>query len=215
MTTPAKKESVSLSDAFFSFVLNHLTRDCKTLLDVGCGTASPVRFIKRTMDTTGIDIYPKAVSISRSKRIHDRYKVGDITKLTHIFSGTRFDAVMSIDVIEHLTKSQGTALMRNMEKLATKRVIILTPNGYLHQHAIDNNPFQTHKSGWQAQDFRDAGYTVYGLRGLRLLRDDHASIRFKPWLVWGILSAVSEVVFWFFPELSFDLFAVKQVDYKL
>lgn len=191
--------------------LEYSLRGCKSVLDVGCGSDSPLGHIPHAFVSEGIDAYKKSIDKSKKKGFHDRYRVGNILNLNKFYKKKSYDAVICLDVIEHIEKKDALKLVRDMEGIAAKKVIILTPNGFYHQHALEGNPYQIHKSGWRAEDFSHIGYNVFGLRGLQVLRDDHASIKYRPWVFWGILSFVSEIIFYPFPKVSFDLFAVKKL----
>ena len=56
-------------------------------------------------------------------------------------------------------------LLKNMEKLAERRVVIGTPRGYLEQDKfyVRQNPFQEHRSGWGVGELEDLGYKVNGI----------------------------------------------------
>lgn len=196
---------------FFFTMLQKEIADSKSVLDVGCGNDSPLGRIKRTFVSEGIDIYKKCIDVSKKRKLHDSYRLGDIKRLQKYYEPKSFDTVISIDVIEHLTKKQSLKMIKDMEMIARKKIILMTPRGYIDQHAYDGNPYQQHHSGWQAKDLEDLKYKMYGLRGLKWLRNDEASIRFKPWIIWGILSFISEPLFYFFPNVSFQLFAVKDL----
>ncbi|MCL4200357.1 methyltransferase domain-containing protein [Patescibacteria group bacterium] len=198
-------------EAFFHAVLRHYLRDSSSVLDVGSGTDSAIQYVPVPYKE-GIDVYRKSVLISKKKKIHHKYMVGDIRKLSSFYTPKSFDAAISIDVIEHLTQKEGIQLIKSMERIAKKTVVLLTPNGFYHQDELEGNPYQVHKSGWKSEDFRKLGFTVYGLRGLQMLRNDHAGIKYKPWIFWGVLSAISEVLFFMFPDVCFDLFAVKKLN---
>lgn len=202
-------------NSFFYWVLERSLVNCKTVIDVGCGHSSPIGKIRHTFKSEGIDIHKKTIYESRKKKNHDKYTIGDIRKLTKFYRAKSFDACVSIDVIEHFTQKEGLKLIKDMESIAKKKVIILTPNGFYEQHDYDGNPHQEHKSGWKREDLEKLGYRVYGMRGLKYLRDEHASIRFKPWIFWGVLTFLSEIFFYPSPSLSFDLFAVKNLTKKI
>lgn len=198
-------------ELFFYRVLRHYLRDCTSVLDVGCGTNSALQHVSLSIRKEGIDAYQKSIVISKKKHIHDHYTVGDVRKLLSYYPPKSFDAVLCIDVIEHLSQREGMRLLKEMELVAKKRIILLTPNGFYHQHALEGNPYQIHKSGWNRPQFTRLGYNTFGLRGLRILRDDHASIKYKPWLFWGSVSFLSEIIFFFVPDVCFDVLAVKDV----
>lgn len=196
---------------FFFSRLQEEVGNSKSVLDVGCGNNSPVGHLKKTFYSEGIDIFPRCIQISRKNRYHDSYRLGDVRKLSKYYKNKSFDTLISIDVIEHLTKSESLKMISQMEKMARKKVILMTPKGYIDQGAYDGNPYQVHHSGWTKKDLQDLGYKVYGLRGFKYLRNDAATIRFSPWIFWGFLSFITEVLLYPFPDLSFQLFAVKSV----
>lgn len=149
-------------EAFFHAVLRYYLRGSMSVLDVGSGTDSALQYVSVPYKE-GIDVYRKSVLISKKKKIHNAYTVGDIRKLHTYYKPKSFDAAISIDVIEHLTPKEGVQLIKNMERVAKETVILLTPNGFYHQDELEGNPYQVHKSGWRSSDFRKLGYTVYGL----------------------------------------------------
>ncbi|MCL5113764.1 MAG: class I SAM-dependent methyltransferase [Patescibacteria group bacterium] len=196
-------------DIFFYKVLERNLSNCFSVLDVGCGADSPLGKLGKTFYSEGIDIYKPSISKSIKKKIHDKYIVGNISKLDKFYKAKSFDAVIALDIIEHFKKKDALTLMKKMERVARKRIIILTPNGFYHQDHLDGNPHQEHKSGWRREDLERLGYKVYGLRGLKSIRGEHATIKYKPWIFWGFFSFISEPIFYFFPSYSYHLFAVK------
>lgn len=198
-------------DIFYFWTLGHTLKDCKTVLDVGCGERSPLLYVKKTFRSVGIDIYKPTLAKSKKNKIHDSYVAGDIAHLDRYFKPKSFDAIIALDVVEHLPKKQSLKMIEQMEKIAKKKVIILTPNDFYHQKSLGGNPYQEHKSGWSVNDFISRGYSVSGLRGLKYLRKDFATIRYKPWFVWAPISFITEPMFSYFPTLSYHLFAVKSL----
>lgn len=201
-------------NTFFYWVLKNDFSGCGSILDVGCGHSSPMGKIKGNFTSEGIDIHKKTLDISRKNRTHDSYKIGDIKNLSKLYKKKSFDACIAIDVIEHFSKKDAVKLIKDMEAIARKKVIILTPNGFYEQHDYDGNPHQVHKSGWEKSNLEKLGYKVYGMRGFKYLRNDHAGIRFKPWLFWGVCSFISEMLLFPFPAFSFDLYAEKTLSMK-
>lgn len=205
-----KKQLIEIGDSLYYRVLERELADCKTVLDVGCGSNSPLRKIKKTFWSEGIDIYRPAIVESKKNGMHDSYKVADARKLRKLYEPKSFDAIVALDIIEHLKKEEGERLLSEMEEIAKKKIILLTPNGFYKHDSGNANPYQIHKSGWIGEELKKWGYKVYGLRGLKWLRGKYAEIKYKPWLFWGFLSFLSERIFYWFPSFSFELFAVKQ-----
>ena len=204
------KELISkFKDIFFYKRLGKSLNGCRSVLDVGCGSNSPIREVKKRFYSEGIDIDKPSIIQSKKKKIHDRYIVGDIQDIDKYYKQKSFDAVISTDVIEHLEKKDALRLLKKMEKIARKKIIILTPNGFYHQDHLDKNPHQEHKSGWSVNDLTRIKYKVYGLRGLKYIRGEYATIKYKPWILWGFLAFITEVMLYYFPNFSYHLFAVK------
>src|SRR5690242_9239367 len=88
-------------------------RDCSTVLDVGCGNWSPVRFL-RTAHLTGMDGYLPALEEARKNRTHNEYVSGDVTQVSELFASRKFDACIALDVIEHLPKEDGWRMVEDM-----------------------------------------------------------------------------------------------------
>ena len=96
-----------------------------------------------------------------------------------------------------------------MEKWARKKVILTTPNGFLHQSEYDGNVMQEHKSGWSVDDFKKREYRVYGINGLKWLRGERGAIRFRPKRFWQLISDITQLIVYRIPSAAFQLFVVK------
>lgn len=191
---------------------------CKTILDVGCGDNSPVGLFENKYTTVGIDGYKPAIEYSKKQKIHNAYIYGDIKKLTSLVKKKSFDAVMALDVIEHLKKEDGYKLLNDMERAARKKVILVTPNGFVPQYNKDNK-LQLHLSGWSIRDFTKVGYKVEGIYGTKfcnVFRNEEAQLRFRPkflWtFIWGVLVEVTHHLYTKrHPNYSIGLLAIKKM----
>lgn len=80
-----------------------------------------------------------------------------------------FDLIVALDVIEHLTKSDGYRLLYHLNRL-TDCSVVQTPNGFLWQAPFLTNPFQAHISGWKPRELKALGWRrQFGLGGLKQL----------------------------------------------
>lgn len=186
------------------------TADADSILDVGCGFNSYVQFLNKRMYRVGVDLFDPYLEKSRKAGIHNEYFKQDIRNLEN-FKDNSFDVVYSSDVIEHLTKDEGMAMIRAMERIARKRVIISTPNGHRHQEEYDGNELQEHKSAWNAREFRALGFRVAGMDGLRNLREDESRIRFRPRPLWSFIANMTQFGVYYVPHRAHSLFCVKEV----
>jgi len=126
--------------------------------------------------------------------------------------------VLATEVLEHLSKDDGKIMLEQMEKIARKKIILTTPNGFLPTYAgPDDNPTETHLSGWTVNELRKLGFKVYGLNGLKALwkvEQGQAVIKFKPRRVFTILVEISELFVYVHPSLAFQFFLVKDLKNK-
>lgn len=203
--------AVEIGDYPYYGLLAWELRDMASVLDIGCGARSPLHKIAKTFYAVGVDIFQESITRSKKLHIHDAYIRSDVTKIQQKFRRKSFDAVIALDLIEHLTKNEGEKLLDAMEAIARKKVIVMTPNGFYTQEPYEGNTYQIHKSGWSAADFRSRGFAVYGIRGLQWIRGEYATIRWKPWFLWGLLATLSEPFTVFFPNIAYQLFAVKKI----
>ena len=160
---------------------------CESVLDVGCG-ASPTMRQLGVSHPVGIDGYKPSVDRAKQLKTHDEMVHGDVRELDRYFRPKQFDACVALDVIEHLAKPDGVKLMRDMEKIAAKKVIFFTPCGFLPQRHATNDDLQEHLSGWEPAEMRNYGYDVIGLLGPKRLRGEYHAIKGRPRIFWGVVS---------------------------
>jgi hypothetical protein len=167
----------------------------------------------------GVEIFKPYLEKSKKARIHTRYLHQKIEEAD--FPPKCFDAVVMIEVIEHLPKKVGLALIKKAEQWAKKKVIISTPNGFLPQSRINNNPWEKHLSGWDLKTINKLGYKSRGLAGLKFLRQKSqgpaairnltSSIKYRPKIFWFVIATLSQLITYHFPQLAFELFNVKKL----
>lgn len=202
------------------YCLQKELKDCSSVLDLGCGPSSPIKRCRNIKYSVGVEPFLPYLNKSKKQKIHNKYIAKNVEKIA--FPKKSFDAVIMIEVIEHLPKRSGLLILKKAEKWAKKKVIISCPNGFLKQKELDNNPMQKHLSGWDSQIMNSKGYECHGLAGIKWLRhsnEDHAmgddltsSIKFQPKLIWFIVSTISQIFMYYIPKLSFEIFCVKRLD---
>jgi 2-polyprenyl-3-methyl-5-hydroxy-6-metoxy-1,4-benzoquinol methylase len=186
------------------------TANAASILDVGCGFNSYVQFLDKKMYRVGVDLFDPYIEKAKKAGIHNEYFKQDVRSLGN-FKDKSFDIVYSSDVIEHLTKEEGLAMLAEMERIAKKRVIVSTPNGHRHQETYDENELQKHNSAWSANEFRKLGFSVVGMDGLRALRADESKIRFRPHRFWSFVANITQFFVYRHPSSAHSLFCVKEV----
>lgn len=207
------------------FCLRRELKGCDTVLDLGCGYNSPLQYHSPKF-SVGIEYFMPYLLESKRKGIHNFYIRADIRNVE--FAPGSFDAVLLVSVIEHMDRQVALSLLSKASMIARKKIIVVSPNGFLNQSAADGNELQAHKSGWRPNELINKGFKAYGMNGLIIFRKNShqadrqnyensllSTIKFKPRLFWLIMAELSQVIAYYFPELAFEIFYVKTLAPKL
>ncbi len=148
----------------FMPMLTEALGECDSVLDVGCGYSSPLGSIRKHFRSVGVDGHASSIEESRKAGIHDEYHNMDALDIDKRFAGKSLDCVMSMEIIEHMIRDGDLRHLRMIERIARKKVIAFTPNGFVPQEAYGENDWQVHKSGWTTREMEGFGYKVIGAR---------------------------------------------------
>lgn len=184
---------------------------CETLLDIGCGTDSPVRAFSDRVICTGVDVYKPSLDISKKKGIHAKYVLSSALDLDKKFKEKSFDCVFACEIIEHMTKHDGRRLIKIMERLARKKIVIITPNGFVPQKPYNGNPWQEHKSGWTSEEMKQRGFDVVGLRGWKGFRGEMSYLKYRPKILFYLLSTITQFFVRNIPSFAFQILCIKRI----
>jgi len=195
--------------SYAAFLKKELTV-CDSILDIGCGIGSPAAPFRFEVYSVGVELYLPSLLKCKKAGFYSDLVHSDVSRVQ--FRSKSFDCVLCSDVIEHLTKMEGMALIKKMEDIAVKKVLIVTPNGYnVKEHLEDDNIYQAHKSGWTVKEFGDMAYEVKGALGLKVLRGEKEKIKFKPWALWLIISDLTQLVTFSHPRYAYHILCVKRL----
>ena len=149
-----------------------LTRELKNLkfqsvLDVGGGSGRTFRRIRQFMSqsySVGLDIYTPYIWQAKTEHAYDDYILAKASSLP--FRDKSFDVIIALQLIEHMGEEEALIAIKEMERVAKRKVIITTPRGVYPQEEYDGNPYQAHKSAWDINEMESLGYRVilYGTR---------------------------------------------------
>jgi SAM-dependent methyltransferase len=205
------------------FCLKKELQDCESVLDLGCGPSSPLQYCKSIKYSVGVEIFRPYLEESKKRKIHTEYVEKRVEEVD--FPEKKFDAVVLIEVLEHLSKEKGYEILKKADKWAKKKVIVSTPNGYMPQRERDGNPLQKHLSGWDKKTMEELSFKCRGLAGWKFLHSEYpneeteddftASIRFKPRLFWFFIATLSQLITYLFPKYAFEIFCVYPVKSSL
>lgn len=198
-------------------VWRSLDKNGGSILDIGCGEGRPMSFINRHRDfcAVGVDIFEPCLRQCQESNIYWALIRADVTKLP--FKAKSFDIVLAMEVLEHLEKEDGRELLKAMEKIATKQVIVSTPVGTPVRRCKwepdGENPHQEHKAFWHPAELKGLDYKVRG-HGIRALFGGEGVTNYMPKLlrpVGNILWVCAGPFVHFFPELAGDMVGIKNL----
>jgi len=136
--------------------------EIESILDVACGLSLKSKFLPAKI-RVGVDIYEKYFDHIEADVPYVVVKY-DVRKLRDIFVAKSFDLVIGIDILEHLEKKDGFALMKQCEKIARKAVIFEVLQGFSPQNidiwGYGGHHWQTHRSAWEMKEFTSRDYQV-------------------------------------------------------
>ncbi|MHB8189931.1 MAG: class I SAM-dependent methyltransferase [Ferrimicrobium sp.] len=193
-------------------------RGFQTVLDLGCGSDSFVPLIGRFDQVVGVEADLASVNLARASGHYSQVYCADLCEIE--FPERSFDAVVLIEVIEHMPFEEGLKLIEKAKLWTRGKLLITTPNGFWPQGALYGNDYQRHISGWNIRDLENIEMKVRGLAGFKLLRKELGdvinpgatalsySIRWRPWQLWLTISALSQIVAYRVARTAFELIAI-------
>lgn len=185
--------------------------NCNSILDIGCGSGSPASPFRFGTYSIGVELYVPSLLKSKKRKIYTDVIHADVREV--VFIPKSFDCVICSDVLEHLSKPEGLKLIKNIESIAKKKVIIFTPNGFSPKDTFeDGNVLQEHKSGWTVNEFLAMAYEVKGALGLKYLRGEREQLKFKPWAIWQPISDVSQFITFYHPQYAYHILCIKRLN---
>ncbi len=141
--------------------------DVEVVLDLGAGIC-PQPFIKKPYVHICVDAHrPYVERLKREVADDPKYVFinGPWEEVISTFPDKSVDTVFALDFIEHLEKPDGLRMLREAERVARCQVVVHTPLGLFPQSyddpekpdrwGMDGGKWQTHRSGWDLEDFSD------------------------------------------------------------
>lgn len=139
------------------------------LLSLCCGIGLELNLLLKrriNVEITAVDI--SAPYIAEIKREYPGFDVvrADATEYILSAPSNGFDVISIIDGLEHLTKEDGWKVLQECKRVARKKVIIFTPEGYLKNEPKNAwgikgaDRYQLHLSGWSPEELESLGYKL-------------------------------------------------------
>ena len=134
-----------------------------SVLDLGCGIMS-VTYDIQCRSILGVDAWYPYVNLNKNRHHVLCMELNQDTM--EYFLNDSFNVVIALDFVEHLnTKEDGFHMIKHMERIARKKVIVFTPIGFEPMDdgelwAKGNPKYQSHKCGFTEDEFKMMGYTL-------------------------------------------------------
>lgn len=127
-----------------------------TILDLGCRDCWHTARLPGVTQHVGVEVWPPALERGMKKAMAGgipHFKPVCAEALTYLKSRSDniFDAVLAIDLLEHLVQPEALELLDEMARVASKLAAVWTTLGHIQQGPYDidaqPNPFEEHKWG--------------------------------------------------------------------
>ncbi len=184
---------------------------CRRILDLGCSFTSPLELVRNDKSfsfyAVGVDAFLPAIekNIASGKKIHDEYINKNILDIN--FPEDSFDCILLLDVIEHLEENDFLELLPKLKKIS-KKIVIITPNGFVGQGEYEGNKYQKHLSGWTIDKMKALGFQCFGLSGWKALRGEMWKSKIHPEFLGNFISDITQLFVYKRPSLAYHLVCV-------
>ena len=151
-----------------------------SVLDLGCGfghwghvLTTHCHETKGRVSTnppliTGVDAFQGNVDFCREHGFYASVHQADVVDFLQGSASRSCDTVIAIDLIEHMEEDAGAQFLDEMERVATRRIILSTPGFKNLREGSEGitgyNKWEQHVSWWPRDRFIRRGFQVRGVR---------------------------------------------------
>jgi hypothetical protein len=149
---------VSDSPTLYKWIREN-TDGSRCVVDLGAGFFDKLRYVTPLAHKIGIEVFPSYLSFAP---VGVTAMIGDIREWERLIEPKYRDTAMLIDVIEHMSKSDGLLLLRSL-KAGFRKVLLMTPDGFVEQNEDVTgygNEWQVHMTGWTKEELEAEGMVV-------------------------------------------------------
>lgn len=114
-------------------------------------------------ELTLLEIWPANADHYRGGDLFAQVVCGDVRQVDELIHG-HYDVIFWRHGPEHVDRMEAAVVVRKLEAIATRLVILGCPSGEYKQGAVGGNPHERHVSQWCPADFEAWDYQVNVMR---------------------------------------------------
>jgi len=163
-----------------SIYIREIVRGGESYLSLCAGIGLEIRKLTENMDITAVDLTPEYLDVLKERQPFIKTVVADAVKYITDAPDESFDIVAIIDGLEHLTKAKGHKVLEECKRVARRKVLVFTPQGFVENdiHAtwghLKEDKHQLHLSGWDKEELFAHGFELaYEQDAVSGLGDDY------------------------------------------
>ena len=141
------KNEERYNEEFAKFVRDlAMSLNCKSVLEIGCGTGIDLRLFPESFDVHGVDLNDMALEIARQKLPSGKFKKDSITKMP--FGDSSVDFVFTHQLLNYLDDETLEEGMSEMYRVAGKYIMSCEKFEESEKKISDNQKFRNMKKRW-------------------------------------------------------------------
>ncbi len=146
------------------------TNNGESLLSLCCGIGLELKHIK-TRDVTAVDIFQGYLDEVPNRCPQAQTVCSDTLAFLKNAPDKSYDVVSLIDGLEHMDKPTGVKVLKEMKRVARKKILLFTPNGFVKNEPVDTwgvkggDEYQKHLSGWTTEELKEYKFEVLYTQG--------------------------------------------------
>ncbi len=153
---------MTVRSSSYRHLVRTLAADCTSVLDVGTGLMRSLGELRCPVKV-GLDAHRPYLM---HREIAGAVPINaNALEVERLFVPGAVDLVTLIDVLEHFPPDDALEVLRQVETVARRRVVLFTPRGGFPQEGHDlfglgGEELQQHRSTWESSDLVKLGYRV-------------------------------------------------------
>lgn len=138
---------------------------CSSVVELGNGPYGWISGLDQSR-RIAVDLFPPYVANVRATNPEIEAVLADVRDWIRAQPSDSLDAVLLMNILEHMEAPDGHDLIRHSLRVARRRVIVYVPNGWQPQAPEQENPefglnpLQAHVSGWTEDDLTPYGFSI-------------------------------------------------------